>query len=155
LRSGFVQGGWDIIDDELNFTLGSKFEDNDYTGLEIQPSARLRWHPRERHTLWGAVSRAVRTPSRTERGIRLTQFAPVLPGIVSFQGNDEFRSEDMMAYELGYRMQQNDRLWWDVATFYNVYDRLQTREISVTVHRAGSREGEEIFEKEALTAWTK
>ena len=25
----------------------------------------------------------------------------------------------------------------------------------VTVHRAGSREGEEIFEKEALTAWTK
>ncbi|MDA7510977.1 TonB-dependent receptor, partial [Verrucomicrobia bacterium] len=130
LRSGFVQGGWDIIDDELNFTLGSKFEDNDYTGMEIQPSARLRWQPIERHTLWGAVSRAVRTPSRTERGIQFTQAGAGLPGIISFRGSDEFRSEDMMAYEVGYRMQQNERLSWDIATFYNVYDRLQTREIS-------------------------
>ena len=130
LRSGFIQGGWDIIEEKLNLTLGSKFEDNDYTGIEIQPSARIRWHPRERHTLWGAVSRAVRIPSRSERGIRLTQFAPALPGIVSFLGSDDFRAEDMMAYEIGYRMQQNDRLWWDVASFYNVYDRLQTRELS-------------------------
>ena len=130
LRSGFVQGGWDIIEEELNFTLGSKFEDNDYTGMEIQPSARLRWQPIERHTLWGAVSRAVRIPSRTERGIQFTQAGIGLPGIISFQGSNDFRAEDMMAYEIGYRMQQNDRLSWDVATFYNVYDRLQTREIS-------------------------
>ena len=128
LKSGFIQGGWDIVADTLNLTVGSKFEHNDYTGTEIQPSARLRYHPRERHTLWGAVSRAVRTPSRSERGIQLTQFSPMIPGAISFQGTDSYGAEDMIAYELGYRVQSNDSLWWDVASFYNVYDNLQTRE---------------------------
>ena len=128
LKSGFIQGGWDIVEDTLNLTVGSKFEHNDYTGLEIQPSARLRYHPRERHTLWGAVSRAVRTPSRSERAIQLTQFSPSIPGAISFQGADSYGAEDMIAYELGYRMQPSDSLWWDLATFYNVYDNLQTRE---------------------------
>ena len=44
--------------------LGSKFEHNDYTGFEYQPTARLLWTPSDKHSAWTAVSRAVRTPSR-------------------------------------------------------------------------------------------
>jgi hypothetical protein len=38
------------------------------------------------------------------------------------------RSEELAAYELGYRVQPHDRLTFDVAAFYNVYDRLRNLE---------------------------
>ena len=50
--------------------LGSKFDDNDYTGIEIQPNVRLQWMG-ERQMAWASVSRAVRSPSELER-----EFAP-------------------------------------------------------------------------------
>lgn len=137
LYSGFVQAGWEIIPSELKLTVGSKFEHNDYTGMEVQPSARLLWNPLKDHTVWGAVSRAVRTPSRAERAIQFTQFNPTLPAAVSFRGSTDFDAEDMMAYEVGYRLQQSERLWFDVAGFYNVYDELQTREFSFPVFGGG------------------
>ena len=53
------------------FTLGSKVEHNDYTGFEVEPSARLQWNITDKHTVWGAVSRAVRVPTRFERDIAI------------------------------------------------------------------------------------
>lgn len=55
-----------LVQDRLWLTLGSKFEQNNYSDFEMQPSARLLWTPHPEHTLWAAVSRAVRTPSRNE-----------------------------------------------------------------------------------------
>ena len=66
LFSAFLQDEIELLPDRLRLTLGSKFEQNDFTGFEVQPSARLIWLPTERSTLWGSVSRAVRTPSRLE-----------------------------------------------------------------------------------------
>jgi len=53
-----------VIQDRLHLTIGSKFEHNDFTGFEIEPSARLAWTPTEKQTVWVAVSRAVRTPTK-------------------------------------------------------------------------------------------
>src|SRR4029079_17536207 len=64
LFSTFLQDEITLVEDKLKLTLGSKFEHNDYTGWEVQPSGRLAWTPNERHTLWGAVSRAVQLPGR-------------------------------------------------------------------------------------------
>ena len=130
LRSGFVQAGWDILEDKLNLTFGSKFEDNDYTGMEVQPSVRLRWHPKDNHTFWTSISRAVRIPSRAEQAIQFTQYQPDILGAVSFMGSGAFEAENLIAYELGYRVKQSDRLWWDVSAFYNDYTDLQTREVA-------------------------
>src|SRR6185295_3208709 len=41
LFSAFIQDEFKIIPDQLTFTLGTKIEHNDFTGLEVQPSARL------------------------------------------------------------------------------------------------------------------
>ncbi len=128
LRSGFVQAEWELVPEVLKFTAGSKFEDNDYTGMEIQPSTRLSWHPEKNQTVWAAVSRAVRTPSRAERAIQFTQIDRTLPAGVSFFGSDDYDAEDLLAYELGYRIQASPRLSIDVATFFNDYAELQTRE---------------------------
>ncbi|MEM9899104.1 MAG: TonB-dependent receptor plug domain-containing protein, partial [Pseudomonadota bacterium] len=65
LFSGFVQQDVNLVGDRLRVSLGSKFEHNDFTGFEVQPSVRAIWLGSD-WSVWGAVSRAVRTPSRFE-----------------------------------------------------------------------------------------
>jgi len=128
VMSAFVQDEISIVGDELRLTLGTKLENNDYSGLEVQPSVRLVWMPHERHTLWGSVSRAVRTPSIVDVDVRLTpQVLPGAPPIaVSIFGNDDFRSEKLFAYEAGYRVRPASRLHFDFAFFSNDYDHLRS-----------------------------
>ena len=130
LYSGFLQDDITIAENKLHLTLGSKFEYNEYTNFEIQPNARLMWTPKEQHSIWAAVSRAVRTPSRTEDDGRINGM--VIPGtppvVVALCGDRDFESEELLAYELGYRVQPTDRLSLDVAGFFNDYDNLRTLE---------------------------
>jgi len=137
LFSGFVQDDITLIRDRLQLTLGSKFEHNDYTGSEIQPNGRLMWTPHEGHSIWGAISRAVRTPSRTEHDGRINMMVlppgsslPLFPGhvVVGVVGDGDYDSEELLAYELGYRVQPTDQLSVDIATFYNDYSHLRTLE---------------------------
>ncbi len=132
LFSAFVQDEINLTD-SLRLTLGSKFEHNDYTGFETQPSARLAWRINERAMAWAAVSRAVRTPSRLEDSARIiSQIVPVPPGgdpaVLHVYRNPDVTSETLVAYELGYRVQARENLSLDVALFYNDYDDLQTFE---------------------------
>ncbi|HVK82343.1 MAG TPA: TonB-dependent receptor, partial [Verrucomicrobiae bacterium] len=130
LLSAFVQDqislgeGWRL-------TLGSKFDQNDYTGFEIQPNARLQWQG-EAQTIWAAVSRAVRSPSELDRefDIMLAAGPPfpmsTLPLTIELLPNAQFESEEIVAYELGYRRQLAPTLSLDVAAFANDYSGLAT-----------------------------
>jgi len=130
----FLQDDISIVKDRLHLTLGSKFEHNDFTGWEIQPSARLLWTPHHKYSFWAAVSRAVRTPSQADLDARIA--SSILPGtpptLVTLQGNPDFRSEILLAYELGYRVQPHRRVSADLALFYNDYDRLRSFEPGAT-----------------------
>jgi iron complex outermembrane receptor protein len=133
LYSAFLQDELQLIPDTLRLTLGAKFEHNDFTGWEVQPNARLVWLPNDKNTLWGSISRAVRTPSRLERD---TQFVPLIaplpptfePAVIYLLGSDDFQSEELLAYEIGYRVQPRANLSLDLALFYNDYDMLQSFE---------------------------
>jgi iron complex outermembrane recepter protein len=139
LFSSFLQNEITLIPSRVRLTLGSKFEHNDYTGFEVQPDARLQWIPHERHTVWAAISRAVRTPSRAEHNIRIASkvlppgTSGPLPVLLAFFGNENFDSEELLAYEVGYRVCPMDRLSLDVAAFYNVYDNLRIGELGAPV----------------------
>ena len=125
--SQFVQDEIAIVEDRLTFTIGSKLEEDPYTGLEYQPTARLIWTPDHRHSLWGAVSRAVRTPSRLEEQGAISLLptpSDPLAIVPRISGQEGLMSEAVVAYELGYREQTTDQFSWDVATFYNVYDHI-------------------------------
>lgn len=127
LFSFFVQDQIALLPDRFHLIVGSKFEENDYTGWEIQPNLRLLWTPDARHTLWAAVSRAVRTPSRFERDFQITQPVPGSPGATfQWSGSDAFESEKLMAYEGGYRFLPGRTLSVDLALFFNRYDDLRT-----------------------------
>lgn len=129
LFSAFVQDEIVLVEDRLRLTVGSKFEHNDYSGFEFQPSARVLWTPAERHYLWASISRAVRTPSRVEQDLALTAaFNPVVPIFARLTGGKSFDAEKVLAYELGYRVQPTDRFSVDLAAFYNRYNDLLSLE---------------------------
>ena len=107
------------LSERLDLIAGLKLEDNSYTGLEYMPSVRLALRPDRSSLLWAAVSRAVRTPSRFDSDL-------INPGLLN--GGPDFVSETVIAYELGYRAQVNERLWFSVSSYYNVYDDLRTLE---------------------------
>src|SRR5437762_14146703 len=108
----------------MALTLGSKFEHNDYSGFEIQPNIRLAWTPTTNQTVWGAISRAVRSPSRLDSDIRIRSplSSPTFPpgSFTVFQGNPDFDSEKLTAFEIGYRDQPHRQLSVDLGTFYNL-----------------------------------
>jgi iron complex outermembrane recepter protein len=110
--------------------LGSKFEHNDYTGFEFQPGVRL-WHvPSERHTFWGAVSRPVRIPTRTEQDaffvLGLAEApAPGEPFVpIGVMGGDDLDAERMISYELGHRFRPSRRFIVETSVFYSDYSQL-------------------------------
>src|SRR5438105_12585728 len=120
--TAFVQDEIALVAERLHLTLGTKIEHNDYTGFEIQPSGRVNWTFSSSRTLWAAISRAVRTPSRIDREL----YAPGQPPYF-LAGGPGFRSENEVAYELGYRHQQG-ALVLAFATFYSRYHGLRSLE---------------------------
>ena len=128
LYSGFLQDKILLIKDRLHFTIGGKIEHNSYTEFECQPNGRLSYTPTEKQTIWAAVSQAVRTPSRIDR-----DFAAYLaPGVAFIQGNKNFISETLTAYELGWRLQPHKTLSISLSSFYNIYDNIRSAEPGTT-----------------------
>jgi len=127
--SYFVQDQITLQEDRWFLIGGSKFEHDPYTNFEYEPTVRLLWTPTKRHSIWGAVSRAVHLPTEqtadsttTLPRVGTSPFPPfVFPQTV---GNPSLQSEDLLAYELGMRVQATERFSWDLALFYNQYDNL-------------------------------
>jgi iron complex outermembrane receptor protein len=127
--SAFVHDEIGLVKDRLRLSVGTKLERNQFTGFELQPSARTIWAPGPRHAVWSAVSRAVRTPSRLERDLLLTvALSPTAPLFARISGNEGFTSEKTWAYEAGYRVQPADRLSLEAAAFHNRYGDLTSLE---------------------------
>jgi iron complex outermembrane receptor protein len=114
--------------------IGSKFEYNDFTGFEYQPSARLWWTPNDHQTLWGSVSRAVRTPNFYEEDVSMI-FSYADTGLlgggppsgvfipITINGNKTVKSEELLAFEAGYRHRW-ENVTFDITGFANQYRNL-------------------------------
>lgn len=114
--NAFIQGEFVLSPERLMLTAGTKLSDTEYSDFEFQPNLRLAWRPADNETAWAAVSRAVRTPTRIDRDV-------VTPEL---RGNPEFRSETVLAYELGYRWQPSSHASLSLATYYNRYRHLRS-----------------------------
>ena len=119
--SAFAQDKITLIRDRLHLTLGTKVEHNDYTGFEVEPSVRLAWLPDTKQTIWAAISRAVRTPSRIDRDL----YSPATPPY-RVTGGSNVLSEKLIAYEAGYRVQLEPQVAVSLATYLNEYNDLRS-----------------------------
>lgn len=152
--SSFIQDKLALIPSELYLTLGSKFEHNDYTGVEVQPSIKTTWFPNDNQTIWGAISRAVRVPNRVMNHVSfITGISS--SGFVFQQGNRTVDSERLIAYEAGFRQKIFDSFSVDITTFFNDYNKLNSNDAaSATVVKAGNANKGNSHGVEIANKWT-
>jgi iron complex outermembrane receptor protein len=112
------------LTDRLRLTAGIKAEENDYTGTEALPSARLAWHASPTQFIWGGVSRAVRAPSRLDRDVLL----PPPTGFLIL-GGPNFESEVADVVELGYRMHAGKSFALSASAFLYDWDKLRSGQL--------------------------
>ena len=157
LVSVYAQDEWHIVPDQFYLTAGSKFEWNSFSGFEVQPTGRFTFFPSKEQTIWGAISRAVRTPARLDQDL----VAPnpefgLTPILVP---NGDFESETLIAYELGYRIRPITNLSFDLAGYYNDYDNLRSVEplpggkFKIENKLAGQTYGGSLAAKWQVTDW--
>lgn len=130
LYSGFLQDQITLMP-AMSLIVGSKLEHNDYTGIEVEPNVRWQWNPQPQQLLWAAISRAVRTPSRYDRDLLIPTGLTNAPPPFVFpteylKGSENFVSETLIAYELGYRAAFGPQWSGSLSTFFNDYDHLRS-----------------------------
>ncbi len=114
----------------LGLILGSKFEYHEDTGLEIQPTARIFWQPDPKTTLWAAISRAVRIPSKGELDAILNIWLPPekgknnFPTLLRIEGDDDLNPEKLIAFEAGIRANVKKKFYVDLSGFIHLYSDL-------------------------------
>ena len=126
LFGAFIQDEIAVKPDRLFVTLGAKVERNDFSGLELQPTSRVRLKLSSRHSVWAAASRAVRMPTRfdTDLRIRIPNTERLL-----LTGSETFESENVVSVEGGYRGQPRRWLSVDVVGFSNRYTDVRSQEL--------------------------
>ena len=138
LASAFLQDEYALVPDQLRLIAGARLEHNTYTGFELQPNLRLAWTPTGRHTLWGAYSRAVHTPSRADETAQtnlyvipaVLPFSPLPVLVQSVPGPGGITdSETVNTAELGYRQQLLPTLSLDAALFHSDYMNLRSAKL--------------------------
>jgi iron complex outermembrane recepter protein len=123
LANLFAQGEMEIRPG-LRGTVGLRAERNPYTGVEWLPNLRLQLATAPGHALWGALTRAVRSPSRIDRDL----YVPGMPPFVVY-GNDTFESEIANVAEIGYRAQLRPGASVSLSAFHHAFRDLQTLEV--------------------------
>ena len=134
LLTAFIQDEIDLVPHRLAFIAGTKLLHTNFTGVDLEPSARVLWTPTDKQTVWASFTRAVRTPADVERNFFLSGFEGLGPGgipfFARFNANRNFTSEILKGYEAGYRNLIRPNLYIDVAGFFNQYDHLFSEEIT-------------------------
>lgn len=134
--SVFLQDEIALAGGHVLLTLGSKFEHNGLSprDFEVLPNLRAAWQVAAEHTLWGAITGSVRTPSYADLVLTVTGVGQsgVIPPLTASNplplplqaqivGNPAIRSEKLRAYEIGYRGRLGQDLSLDLAAYLNDY----------------------------------
>ena len=163
-NTGFVQDEIHFLDNKASLTAGAKFEDNNFSGFDVQPTLRALWNANPHQSFWAAVTRGVTTPSRIEEGFDLSAQISVNPPLyLAVVGNPLFQSETVLGYEGGYRQLLRKNLYIDLDVFHNNYDHLQSFGVPTLIGNtltifyenaiAGSTNGIEIAPNWKPRAW--
>jgi iron complex outermembrane receptor protein len=128
VSSIFVQDEIALVPRRAFAIAGVKYEHNAFSGGELQPDIRLRLMLPGDQVLWGAVSRAVRTPTRFDDDLEVLGTG----GLVLVRGSNDFAAESLVASEAGYRIQPHPSVSLDATLFRHRFDDLRSQEAPAT-----------------------
>jgi len=123
LGDAAVRDELQLIPNRFLISAGIRVDYTSYSHFDYQPSLRFLYTPSSRQSLWLALSRANRVPSRVDRDITSQQFVEEdgFPILESDRGSTSIRPETENSLELGYRLQSGQRWSADIATFWSYY----------------------------------
>ncbi|MEQ1743571.1 MAG: TonB-dependent receptor [Candidatus Nitrotoga sp.] len=127
----FLQDEVALQPDLWTLSMGARLEHNNYIGIVLQPNLRLMWTPNMQNSIWLSMARAVRTPSRMERGGSAYLQAdpvgapPFVPPFVLQVLSNKLQEEKLDALDLGWRFQIDPSTSVDLAAFLYRYDQLR------------------------------
>ena len=132
LYSVFGQDEITLKPERWRLIAGAKFEYTEQTDWEAQPSLRLLWTPNSKRSLWAAASHAVRMPDwgtgRSDFRIylppELNPYHPFPAYMQKLESPPELDSEQLTAYELGWRETLRDDLLLDATAYTHKYKEL-------------------------------
>ena len=134
LFTGFFQDDIDLVKGRVQLSLGTKMLNTNFSGFQLEPSARLMWTPTETRAFWVAYTHALRTPSRAEEDFFLSGFIATTPDgtpfFARFNANNNFASEQLNGYDFGYRELLGKKTYLDISGFYNHYHDLFSQDIT-------------------------
>jgi iron complex outermembrane receptor protein len=130
--SGFIQDEIALVPGRFYLTVGAKAEHNYFSGWGIWPGVRASWKQNNQNMFWAAISEAARTPATLEADVRLNfgsfTNGSGTPVVIGLRGNPDFKNENLVAYELGYRTTAISHVSLDFSTYFNAYDKQRTAE---------------------------
>jgi iron complex outermembrane receptor protein len=127
ILSAFAQSKNFFFNQNLLVSIGSKFIHNNYTNFDWQPNINASYFPSDNQTIWAAVSRVSRIPTRGEDSLNIQ--TRIDNSYTTIQrGSSGFDNEELIAYEAGYRVKPTRKMMFDFSAFYNQYTKLRTFE---------------------------
>ncbi|MCJ2187004.1 TonB-dependent receptor plug domain-containing protein [Novosphingobium beihaiensis] len=134
--TGYLQDEIALVPGKLALTAGSKFEVNDFSGFQAQPSLRLFYRYNDSLAFWAAASHAVRTPLLQQRKMdaNLLIWQPDTPRpeetplLFILRGNKDVRVEELTSFEAGARASLSRSWSLDLSFYRNRYSHLVTAE---------------------------
>jgi len=136
LFNSFIQNKIDIIPKKLSLTTSLKLQyeedlmHKEYSNLSLHPNLRMNIKLTDRQSIWAATSKITRNPTIAERsGTMVRKIRDTSPYIVTLNGNDNFKQEELISYEFGYRNHLSEKLFVDISSFFNKYDNLRSYEL--------------------------
>ncbi len=119
-----IRDEWQLISNRFLASAGARLDYTSYSRFDLQPSLRFLYTPSARQSVWLALSRAVRVPSRVDRGLVSEKGVAMigeLPIHIRVLGSSSIRPGIENSLELGYRLQSGQRWSADFATFWSYY----------------------------------
>jgi len=117
------------LTENLKCVFGLSYEKNSFTGGDFAPRGTMLYSPSKNHHLRFSFAKAFQTPSFAKDSFYLPQTLPEpLPPLVAalVVGNEHLDTEDMTAFEVGYRTVLFEKFCLNVELYYNDIDNVAT-----------------------------
>lgn len=134
LADAVLRDEFQLIPNRLLVSAGVRADYTTYGKFDLQPSVRFLYTPNARQSVWLALSRAVRVPSRLDRDLRSDlgyEMFGELPIHLQVFGSKSMQQETENSLELGYRIQSGQHWSADFAAFWSYYKNLVAATVQV------------------------
>lgn len=151
-----------ILNDFIELSIGTKFEENDLSGTGFQPGLRASWFANDSNVLWAGYAKAHRQPSLRERYTSLAAAKVWNPATLTwsnleFNGDSSLDREEIDAYEIGWRNRPNENFLIELSSYYyNTKDAVLSSDSQTSAYEAKDAKsygGELSIDWEISNAW--